>query len=297
MAQYSPDREHMRAVHRIFQRFALEDQRRYWQRTSLKFRRAAGQVNVIVALFAFLTGFSAALAGVLVSAFLVDGSFANRGACADLQSSRDLVASLRGLGVIQAGEDITSLESLDVTREGTGAAVDQVAVDEALQNLVAIDASNNCDLIQSIVNVLMIMAVVTPAIGGAFTTLASLYQWDRSVSLYEGALENLEVADSQSPLEDMDDLTYKAALRAYIENTLRVMAEETAQWGQSVRTPPQLEAFVEEEKQKAQRAMQRTNTGPMNMNDPNLPAEPPPTTSSRRSSSRRSSASDDTDKG
>src|SRR5690606_14857111 len=98
-------------------------------------------------------------------------------------------------------------------------------------------------------------------------------------------------------LEDMDDLTYKAALRAYIENTLRVMAEETAQWGQSVRTPPNLEAFVQEEKQKAQRAMQRTNTGPMNMNDPNLPAEEPPTTSTRRSSSRRSSTPSDSDKG
>jgi hypothetical protein len=268
MAQYSPDRDHMRAVYRIFQRFALEDQRRYWQRTSRRFRHAAGQVNVIVALFAFLTGFSAALAGVLVSAFLVEGSFANRGECASLQSSRNLVASLRGLGVIQSGEDITSLESLSVTREGEGAPVDRAAVDAALQNLVAIDASSNCDVIQAIVNVLMIMAVVTPAIGGAFTTLASLYQWDRSVTLYEGALENLEVADSQSPLEDMDDLTYKAALRAYVENTLRVMAEETAQWGQSVRTPPQLAAFVEEEKQKAARAMQRTNTGPMNMNNP-----------------------------
>jgi len=286
----------MRAVYRIFQRFALEDQRKYWQRTSVKFRRAANQVNVIVALFAFLTGFSAALAGVLVSAFLVEGSFANRGECADLQSSRNLVASLQGLGILDAEDTIQSLQSLDVTTESTGARVDTPAVERALSNLASIE-SGTCDLIQSVVNILMIMAVVTPAIGGAFTTLASLYQWDRSVSLYEGALENLEVADSQSPLEDMDDLTYKAALRAYIENTLRVMAEETAQWGQSVRTPPNLEAFVQEEKQKAQRAMQRTNTGPMNMNDPNLPAEEPPTTSTRRSSSRRSSTPSDSDKG
>jgi hypothetical protein len=291
MAQYSPNRDHMRAVYRIFQRFALEDQRRYWQRSSLKFRRAAGQVNVLVALFAFLTGFSAALAGVLVSAYLVEGSFANRGECANLQSSRNLVASLRGLGVIQADEDITSLESLSVTREGAGAPVDSAAVDTALQNLVAIDAQNNCDFIQSVVNILMIMAVVTPAIGGAFTTLASLYQWDRSVSLYEGALENLEVADSQSPLDDMDDLTYKAALRAYVENTLRVMAEETAQWGQSVRTPPQLAAFVEEEKIKAARATNRTPTGPMNMNTAVPPAPP------RRTSTRRSTPPSDSDKG
>ena len=87
--------------------------------------------------------------------------------------------------------------------------------------------------------------MVAPAIGGAFTTLASLYQWDRSASVYESALENLEVADSQSPLDDMDTLTYRAALRAYVENTLQVMSDESAQWGQSVRVPAQLEQFPE----------------------------------------------------
>jgi hypothetical protein len=266
----------MRAVYRIFQRFALEDQRRYWQRTSTRYRKAASQVNVIVALFAFLTGFSAALAGLLVSAFLVEGSFANRGECAALQSSRNLVASLRGLGVIQADDDFSALQSLSVTRED--AAIDSQAVQSALSNLAAIQTSSNCDTIQSIVNILMIMAVVTPAIGGAFTTLASLYQWDRTVNIYEGALENLEVADSQSPMDEMDDLTYKAALRAYVENTLRVMAEETAQWGQSVRTPPQLATFVEEEKLKAERAMRRSRPGPLaNQNNPTSgsPTEPP----------------------
>lgn len=260
-------RKHMEAAYRIFQRFALEDQRRYWQRASARYNKAAGQVNVIVALFAFLTGFSAALAGLLVSAYLVEGSFANQGECARLQGSRNLVASLRDLGVIEATEDIQSLQSLSVQREPDAERepIDNDAVSAALADLIAIQSSN-CDLIQGIVNVLMIMAVVTPAIGGAFTTLASLYQWDRTVSIYEGALENLEVADSQSPLPEMDDLTYKAALRAYIENTLRVMAEETAQWGQSVRTPPKLEAFVEEERLKAARATRRTNVGPMNMN-------------------------------
>lgn len=269
MGPYNLNREHMRGVYQIFQRYALEDQRNYWQRASARYRKAAGQVNVIVAVFAFITGFSAALAGLLVSAYLVDGSFANQGECAALQSSRNLVASLRGLGVIESTEDIASLQSLSVGRDpgAEGAPVDSAAVDEALAALVAIDATN-CDFIQGVVNVLMIAAVVAPAIGGAFTTLASLYQWDRTVSIYDGALENLEVADSQSPMNEMDDLTYKAALRAYIENTLRVMAEETAQWGQSVRTPPQLEAFVEEEKQKAARAVQRTNTGPMNLNTP-----------------------------
>ena len=256
----------MRAVGKIFQRFALEDQRSYWQRTSDKYRKAAGQVNVIVAVFAFLTGFSAALAGLLVSAYLVDGSFANQGQCADLQGSQNLVRSLKSLGVLQEGQVLETLESLDVTIEGSETQLDDAAVEARLAGLVEMQGTTNCDFIQSVVNILMIMAVVTPAIGGAFTTLASLYQWDRTVSIYNGALENLEVADSQSPLEGMDDLTYKAALRAYIENTLRVMSEETAQWGQSVRTPPKLEAFVQEELLKAQRATKRSNTGPINMN-------------------------------
>ena len=126
----------------------------------------------------------------------------------------------------------------------------------------------------------MILAVVTPAIGGAFTTLASLYQWDRTVNIYEGALENLEVADSQSPMDEMDDITYKAALRAYVENTLRVMAEETAQWGQSVRTPPQLATFVEEEKQKAARAMRRAGPQPLQADDTSSSSPTNPATSS-----------------
>ena len=260
------DRQHMRAVYKIFQRFSLEDQRSYWLRTTQRYRKAATQVNFLVAIFAFLTGFSAALAGLLVSAYLVPGSFANNGQCADLADSRSLVRSLRALGVITAEDEIQSLQSLSVTREGATAQteIDSAQVQEALADLVNIDPAQ-CNTVQAVVNVLMILAVVTPAVGGALTTLASLYQWDRTVNIYEGALENLEVADSQSPLDDMDGLTYRAALRAYVENTLQVMSEETGQWGQSVRTPPKLEQFVEEERQKAARAIRRAASGPISM--------------------------------
>jgi hypothetical protein len=250
----------MRAVYKLFQKFSLEDQRRYWQATTRKYRKAVGQVNFIVALFSFITGFSAALAGLLVSAYLVDGSFANDGACANLSGSRTLVTTLRNIGVIDESEATQSLEALSA--DGSTLGIDNETVQAALTALSNSDAAN-CGFIEGVVNFLMIMAVVAPAIGGAFTTLASLYQWDRTVSIYEGALDNLEVADSQSPLDDMDDLTYKAALRAYVENTLRVMAEETSQWGQSVRTPPDLEAFVEEEKRKAARASRSRGDGPI----------------------------------
>ena len=253
MAETNQRREHMRAVYQIFQKFALEDQRRYWQATTRKYRTAVGQVNFIVALFSFLTGFSAALAGLLVSAYLVDGSFANGGACANLEGSRNLVTTLRNIGVIDETEAAQSLEALAV--EGEGTRIDNETLSRGCPDrLIHQCDAANCGLITGLVNFLMILAVVTPAVAGAFTTLASLYQWDRTLNIYEGALENLEVADSQSPLDDMDDLTYKAALRAYIENTLRVMAEETAQWGQSIRTPPELITFVEEERRKAARA-------------------------------------------
>lgn len=260
MAASDPRREHNQAVYRIFQRFALEDQRGYWIRASARYRKAAGQVNFIVALFSFLTGFSAALAGLLVSAYLVEGSFANGGACATLQESQSLVNSLRNLGVIGMEDEIQSLQELTVTNENLP--IDSEAVDRAVNNLIQ-TKDEHCTVVRWLVNLLMILAVVTPAIGGAFTTLASLYQWDRTVSIYDGALLNLEVADAQSPMEDMDDLTYRAALRAYIENTLQVMSEETAQWGQSVRTPPELAQFIEEEKTKAARASRVGPQGPL----------------------------------
>ena len=276
MAPSDYDRNYMKAAYRVFQRFALEDQRSYWERSIDRFRTAASQVNLIIAIFAFLTGFTAALAGLLVSAYLVPGSFANGGACASYNDSQNLVRSLQALGVITPEDDIESLQSLSVTRDDLTAEnqIDSEQVDEALVALANIDPTQ-CMVVQSAVNILMVLAVVTPAIGGAFTTLASLYQWDRTVNIYEGALENLEVADSQSPLDDMDDITYKAALRAYIENTLRVMAEETAQWGQSIRTPPQLEAFIEEERLKAARAMRRSRPGPIDMQAGEQNDEPP----------------------
>ena len=97
-----------------------------------------------------------------------------------------------------------------------------------------------------------------PDIGSAFTTLADLYQWDRMIALYESALENLDVADAQSPLDEMNDDIYRAAFLTYAEGTLEVMNDETAQWGQLTKPPQQLVQFVEEQEQKAQNAVART---------------------------------------
>ena len=260
------ERTRMRAAYRIFQWFSLEDQRSYWRRAARQYRRAGNQVNFIVAVFAFIAGLAAAAAGLLATGWLVPGSFVNGGACADLADSQGLVRSMQQLGLIEqaAGEEAETGGALEEfgallsTSPIALARVDGAEFVAALNDLTRIDGEQ-CATIYALTHVLMLVAVVAPAIGGAFTTLAGLYQWDRSANIYESALESLEVADSQSPLDDMDTLTYRAALRAYVENTLQVMSDESAQWGQSVRPPAQLEQFMNEEREKAMRATRFSN--------------------------------------
>lgn len=185
-------RKDLEARYKLFSRFALEDQRAYYQRTIQRYRMAANQVNRYRALFAFLTGFFAAFAGFLVQSAFVDGA-------------RCTVEPIPG----------------------------------------------DCGVLQFLVSFSIILSVATPAFGGFFSTLADLFQWDRMIEIYDGALENIEVADARSPLPDMDDLTYRASVRAYAEGTLQVMQDETTQWGQSVRSPEALDKFIKEEREKA----------------------------------------------
>src|SRR5207244_7780387 len=101
--------------------------------------------------------------------------------------------------------------------------------------------------------ILMVVAIVARGLGGAFGSLADLYQWDRVRTIYQASLENIGVANAFRPDPDMDPATYRASLRAYTEGTLNVMRDESAQWGQLIRTPEQLDRFIAEEtaKQKA----------------------------------------------
>ena len=65
------------------------------------------------------------------------------------------------------------------------------------------------------------------------------------------------MADAQSPDDTItDDVTYRAALTAYAEGTLSVMNDESAQWGQSIRTPAQLEKYLEDAKRRAEEVSQ-----------------------------------------
>lgn len=189
----------MEARYQLFNKFALDDQRNYYTGTINKYRTATSQVNRFRAIFAFLTGLSAAAAGFVVQSYFVDGM-----ACS----------------VNNAGANPTGV---------------------------------NCDALGVLVGLFLVSAVIMPALGAFFSTLADLYQWDRMIQIYDAALENIEVADAQSPHPEMQDVVYRASLRAFTEGTLQVMQDETGQWCQSIRTPVQLEEFIEEELEKAEK--------------------------------------------
>lgn len=177
------DRSDWRARYKLFDKFALNDQRNYYNTTRDRYRIAAAQVNRIRATLALFTGICSALAGTLVLVAFQEG-----GQC---------------------------------------------------------DAPDACLPLRAVVVLLTVLSVVLPAIAALFNTLADLYQWDRVMEVYDAASQTIEVADALSPLDDdPDDTSYRAALQAYAEGTLSVMADETAQWGQSIRTPKQLEEFV-----------------------------------------------------
>ena len=121
--------------------------------------------------------------------------------------------------------------------------------------------------------VLLVVAIVAPIVGSAFGTLGDLYQWDRLTSVYEGALQNIEVADALSPDSEDDDEKYNAALQAFAEGTLSVMRDETAQWGQLIRPPRQIEEFLQTESRKAKAA--GVDFGASDVNDTPKPPTPP----------------------
>lgn len=215
-------RDDMRARVRLFEKAVLQDQRSYYQSAIYRHHRSAIWVNRLRALFALLAGIASALAGFIVSDAVARGTF---DAC-----------DLRGL-----------------------AAVAQI---ETTADTPAPASNTDCFTIDVLVPLLMGVAVVAPALGAGFTTLADLYQWERLTSIYNNALENLEMADAQSPIEEMDDIEYGAAMTAFAEGTLNVMADETAQWGQLVKTPEDLQVYIDRARQRAARYGGSADDGP-----------------------------------
>lgn len=125
---------------------------------------------------------------------------------------------------------------------------------------------DSCGFWGIVLVILPLLSVIFPALGGAFSTLADLYQWERLTSIYSSALENLEVVNAHSPQRLMNDEFYNDLLRTYALDTLSVMRDEASQWGQLVKTPAALEDFLA--------AVERQNHAPANPGNPAPPAPP-----------------------
>jgi hypothetical protein len=207
-------RKDLEARYKIFDHFALNDQRKYYTNKTDLFRTARGQVNVLRALMSLLTGLATA-AAVLFASQAYGGDCAN-----------------------------TSMQSIETAAEFSPIAI------------------ANCGNLRLLTGFLAAASIILPAIAGFFGALQSLYQWDRFVQIYKDALENLEAADAQltSRPGGIPDNRFIEAYIAYTEGTLEVMASETSQWGQSIKTPAQIEAFVQRQVTRAQ-SVQRGVTG------------------------------------
>lgn len=283
-------RPDMQARYRMFDYFALSDQRKYYKSISAKHRLAASQVNRLRATLAFLTGFAAAAAALVVQSLFVSGApcyqlslseaflvevqldaenaeFAVTEEATAIAAARDDAATAAATpgatAEPEAFDPVITPQPTTVLQLTAVAAREEVAIVE--EEVAAVSATTpvlGCGAWQQAVGVFTIAAIVLPAFGALFSTLADLYQWDRLITIYDAALENIEVADANSP-EDIieEDSTYRAALTAYTEGTLSVMSDETAQFGQAIRTPPQLEQFLEQSRKRAESTTKPSEPG------------------------------------
>lgn len=186
-------REYAAARAELFTRFALEDQRSYYENRVKTNRDAARGVNFLRASFTLIAALASIMASVIVST--------------------------------EAGK---------VCAENAGDGTCQV------------------------LSVLAIISILSPAFGAGFTMLADLYQWNRMVQVYEVALENLAVADAETPFEKMTTYQYVASQKAFAEGTISVMKDEQSQWGTLIRTPPKVDQFLEESERRGRDIIQQT---------------------------------------
>lgn len=95
------------------------------------------------------------------------------------------------------------------------------------------------------ISVLLVLSVILPALGGFVTSLADLFQWERLIQIYSLARENLKSSDALSPSHDDTNEDFINSLYAYVEGTLQVMSDETAQWGKAIREPKATKEAIE----------------------------------------------------
>lgn len=241
--KYELTRADLTARYLLFNEFALNDQRRYYKRSVDRNRKAAAQVNSLRALLAFVTGLASALAIFVVTI---------QPACATSAFGTAFTAPTTTQAPPDAG--------LDATATAAAAGTSGQTAPNAQGGAAESSSLAGCGGWSGVLVILLITSVVAPALGGAFSTLADLYQWDRLINVYESALENIEVADAKSPVDQMDMEHYRASLQAYSLGTLSVMRDETAQWGQIIKTPDQLDAFIKASMAQTEAAAQKVPT-------------------------------------
>jgi len=182
--EQSFQRKLMEARYKLFDHFALEDQRQYYNKVVARNRLAARQVNFIRASCALMTIIVTAIATYFVQMRFTAGGSGNEGC-----------------------------------------------------------VGSDCAALQTFVNTLLFFSVFFPAMGAFFNMLADLFQWDRLVKVYDEAVKGLDIPDSVSPNPKMPDAEYVTNLYAYVLGTLKVMKDETGQWGQLIKPSDDLEKF------------------------------------------------------
>ena len=200
-------RADLEARYSMFQEAVLIDQRRYYRKTVEIYEKASKGVRFWRALMALIAG----LASTFVSLIILN-------------------ASSNG-----------TMEMCNVAR-----------LEPFLQQNIELPTSVanpseevDCTAVNMYAPILIVIATVAPAIAAAFATLSDLYQWDRQSSIYKNAQRNLALPEALSPDDEMDDEVYRRSLEAYAEGALRVMRDETSQWGQSVKIPDALQKYIE----------------------------------------------------
>lgn len=111
-----------------------------------------------------------------------------------------------------------------------------------------------CAQIRHFGNLLVIAAVVLPAVASVFGSLADLYQWKRTSNLYDTAYNVLDYTEQFSPADhEQDPEEYRKSLDAFADRVLNIMEQEQGQWGQNIPTVEEIDKFIREQREKTEK--------------------------------------------
>lgn len=124
---------------------------------------------------------------------------------------------------------------------GLGAAVIGLIVQSTPAIVCPASGDNVFCTASPIVALLTASVIIFPMLSIFLSLLPLIFEWDERIQVYETALENLEVADAVSPIAEMKDIEYSAAVRAFTQGTLDVMHDEAVIYGDSAFSPENID--------------------------------------------------------